>query len=94
MHEYWQAIRTFSPSLRRFLLASALVTTVAFGLSAVLQNLYLLRLGYDARFIGTVLGTGQLTWAMAALPAAMVSSRVGLRNGYMVGPGLFGLGLA
>ena len=94
MHEYWQAIRTFSPSLRRFLLSSALVTTVAFGLSAVLQNLYLLRLGYDARFIGTVLGTGQLTWAMAALPAAMVSSRVGLRNGYMVGPGLFGLGLA
>lgn len=94
MHEYWQAIRTFSPSLRRFLLASALVTTVAFGLSAVLQNLYLLRLGFDARFIGLALGAGQLVWAAAALPAAMVSSRIGLRNGYMVGPGLFGAGIA
>ena len=51
MHEYWQAIHTFSPSLRRFILSSALTTTVAFGLSAVLTNLYLLRLGFDARFM-------------------------------------------
>ena len=94
MHEYWHAIRTFSPSLRRFLLASALMTTVAFGLSAVLQNLYLLRLGYDARFIGMMLGVGQLAWAAAALPAAMLSSRIGLRNGYMLGPAFCGAGLA
>lgn len=94
MHEYWQAIRTFSPSLRRFILSSALVTTVAFGLWAVLQNLFLLRLGYDARFIGLVLGFGQLAWAVAALPAGMVSSRIGLRNGYMLGPGLFAAGIA
>src|SRR5690606_32499672 len=68
--------------------------TVAFGLWAVLQNLFLLRLGYDARFIGLVLGFGQLAWAVAALPAGMVSSHIGLRNGYMLGPGLFAAGIA
>lgn len=94
MHEYWQAIRSFSPSLRRFILSSALTTTVAFGLSAVLTNLYLLRLGFDARFIGVMLGVGQLAWAAAALPASMVSSRVGLRNGYMLGSAFFGAGVS
>jgi MFS family permease len=94
MHEYWQAVRAFSPSLRRFLLSSALTALVGFGLAAVLQNLYILRLGYDARFIGLLLGVGQLVWAASALPAALISSRIGLRNGYLIGPALFGLGLA
>jgi hypothetical protein len=49
VQEYWQAMRAFSPSLRRFLLAAALVTTAVFGTVAVLQNLFLLRLGFDAR---------------------------------------------
>ena len=94
MQSYWHAIRAFSPSLRRFILSSALSTTVAFGLWAVLQNLFLLRLGYDVRFLGLVLGLGQLAWAMAALPAGMISSRIGLRNGYMLGLGLFAAGIA
>ncbi|MBK8051085.1 MAG: MFS transporter [Anaerolineales bacterium] len=94
MRQYLLTVRSFSPSLRRFLLSSSLMTTVAFGLSAVLQNLYFLRLGFDARFIGLVLGAGQLAWAVAALPAGMVSSRIGLRNGYMLGPALFAVGTA
>ena len=94
MQSYWHAIQAFSPSLSRFILSSALVTTVAFGLWAVLQNLFLLRLGYDVRFIGIVLGLGQLAWAVAALPAGMISSRVGLRNGYILGLGLFAAGIA
>lgn len=94
MHEYWQAMRTFSPSLRRFYLSNALILTVAFGLAAVLQNLYIVRLGFDARFIGLVLGIGQLVWAAAALPAGLVSSRIGLRHGIQLGNGLFAVGLA
>lgn len=94
MHEYWQALRAFSPSLRRFYLSSALTMTVAFGLAAVLQNLYLLRLGFDARFIGLVLGIGQLVWAAAALPAGLVSGRFGLRRGIQLGNVLFATGLA
>lgn len=93
MHEYWQAVRAFSPSLRRFYLSSALTTTVAFGLAAVLQNLYMLRIGLDARFIGVVLGIGQLVWAAAALPAGLLSSRIGLRRGIQLGNGFFAVGL-
>lgn len=94
MHEYWRTLRLFSPSLRRFLFSSALVTLVAFGLAAVLQNLYMLRLGFDAGFIGLVLGVGQLVWAATALPAGLVSGRVGLRWGIQAGIALYGLGLA
>jgi hypothetical protein len=85
MATYWQTIRSFSPSLRRFLIAMAMLLTVFFGIVAVLQNLFLLRLGFDAKFIGLVLGLGQLVWAIAAIPAGLVSSRLGLRNGILVG---------
>jgi MFS family permease len=69
-------------------------TTVFFGLVAVLQNLFLLRLGFEARFIGLLLGVGQIVWAAAALPAGLLSNRIGLRNGILLGQGLSGLGLA
>jgi MFS family permease len=94
MHEYLLAVRAFSPSLRRLLLANALITAVVFGVSAVLFNLYLLRLGLDVGLIGLVLGIGQVVWAATALPAGLVSSRIGLRNGYMLGAGCVGLGMA
>ena len=80
IREYGQAVRAFSPSLLRFLFASAIGTLVFFGIVAVLQNLFLLRLGFDARFIGLMLAVGQLVWAAAALPAGMLSNRIGLRN--------------
>jgi MFS family permease len=92
IREYWQAMRAFSPSLRRFLLAMALILMTGFGLIPVLQNLYLLRLGFDVQFIGLLAGLGQVVWAAAALPAGMLSNRLGLRNGLMLGYALFGLG--
>lgn len=94
IREYRQALRTFSPSMRRYLLAMALVTLTSFGLVPVLQNLYLLRLGFDVQFIGLLVGLGQVVWAATALPAGMVSNRIGLRKGVTVGFGLMGLGLA
>ncbi|MBK8050797.1 MAG: hypothetical protein IPK16_29050 [Anaerolineales bacterium] len=69
------------------------MTTVAFGLSAVLR-ICTFAAWFRCRFIGLVLGAGQLAWAVAALPAGMVSSRIGLRNGYMLGPALFAVGTA
>jgi hypothetical protein len=47
------------------------------GLQAVLLNLYLLRLGFDAPYIGLLAGLGQRVWAAAALPAAQVSNQIG-----------------
>ncbi len=85
MAGYREAIRSFSPSLRRLLMAVALATSVFFGLQGVLQNLYLLRLGFDARFIGMSLAVGQLVWAAAALPSSTLGRHIGLRNAIMLG---------
>jgi MFS family permease len=91
---YWQALRAFSPSLRRFLISFPISVSVPFGFVAVLMNLFLLRLGFDVRFIGFLNALGQLVWATTAIPAGMLSIRIGLRNGIILGQGLFGLGLA
>lgn len=94
MREYLYTLRLFSPSLRRFLLAVGMVTTVDFGIFAVLFNLYLLRLGFDARAVGLLAGAGQVVWAAAALPAGMLSSRIGLRNTFQWGMGIYSLAMA
>jgi predicted MFS family arabinose efflux permease len=94
IREYARAVRTFSPSSRRLLLAQSLMMMTGFGLMPVLQNLFLLRLGFDVQFIGLLAGLGQVVWAMAALPAGRLSNRIGLRNGIMLGFALFGAGLA
>jgi MFS family permease len=94
MPGYWQALRAFSPSLRRFLISFPIAVSVPFGITAVLMNLFLLRLGFDVQFIGFLNALGQLVWASSAIPAGMLSIHMGLRNGIMLGQGLFGLGLA
>jgi len=65
-----------------------------FGIQAVLFNLYLLRLGYDAQFIGTLIGFGQLIWALMALPAGAFGRRFGARPALYLWHGLHGLGFA
>lgn len=94
IREYWLGVRAFSPSLRRLLLAQSLIGMVGIGLMPVLQNLFLVRLGFDVQFIGLLAGIGQVVWAAAALPAGRLSGRIGLRNGIVLGYALFGLGLA
>src|SRR5436190_4535942 len=89
MPAYWQTIRLFSPSLRRFLIAMALFMMADFGILAVLQNLFLLRLGFDVKFIGLIWSLGTLVWAIAALPAGLFGSRLGLRNGILTGQALY-----
>jgi MFS family permease len=94
MSDYLQTIRLFSPKLRLFLLGMGVMAMVPFGIIAVLFNLYLLRLGFDARYIGLLAGLGQLVWAAAALPAGLLTNRIGLRNSMEAGIFVFGSALA
>ena len=57
----------------------------------VLQNLYLLRLGFDVQSIGLLVGLGQVVWAATALPADLLNNRIGLRNALMLGYSLLAL---
>ncbi len=94
MSDYLQTLRLFSPKLRLFLLGMGVMAMVPFGIIAVLFNLYLLRLGFDARYIGLLAGLGQLVWAAAALPAGLLGNRIGLRNSMEAGIFVFGTALA
>lgn len=91
MSGYLQAVRAFSPSLWRIFASITLVISVTMGLQAVLLNLYLLRLGYDAHYVGLLAGIGQVVWALSAFPAVLVSNRIGLRNQLSVEPGAWRL---
>src|ERR671932_559453 len=63
------------------------------GNQAVLLNLYLLRLGLGAQFIGLLIASGQLTWAIAALPAGAIGQRLGLRATLILASALAALGM-
>ncbi len=66
-------VRTFSPNARRILLSTFFAGLGSSGF-ALLYNLYLLALGYQADFIGLVASVTTLSTALAG-PAAFVLSR-------------------
>jgi MFS family permease len=59
----------------------------------VLLNLYLLRLGFGLEFIGWLIASGQIIWAVVALPAAAIGRRLGLRGTVIVAQVLLALGM-
>jgi hypothetical protein len=65
----------YNQQARRFFMTIVALGFVIDGVYAVLLNLYLLRLGYDARFIGQVNSFGLLTFALVSLPAGLLGSR-------------------
>jgi len=86
-------VRGFNASVLSWLLLWGLAAFGYFGLMGVAFNLYLLRLGFGPEFIGLLLGTGQLVWGIAALPAAALGRRVGLRPVLFCAYGLMGGGV-
>ncbi len=90
---YLSAFRLFSRDARLFLLTSFLIGFTVFGgISTVLFNLYLLRLGYGPEFIGLVNAVGSLGLVLFALPAGAVGTRWGSRRTLVAGLALAALG--
>jgi MFS family permease len=94
MGAYWQTVRSFSHSIRWFMLGWALLAFAYFGVQGVLLNLYLVRLGFTPTFIGLLLGSGQLIWALFALPAATLGRRYSSRWALIAGGVLSGVSMA
>jgi len=81
LKDYFFRLRMLSRDARLALVSSALVGfTVIGGIYTVLLNLYLLRLGYGARFIGLINGAGFLCIAVFSLPIGVISERAGMRR--------------
>ncbi len=90
---YLSAFRLFSRDARLFLLTSFLIGFTVFGgISTVLFNLYLLRLGYGPEFVGLVNAVGALGLVFFALPAGAVGTRWGSRRTLVAGLALAALG--
>lgn len=78
--------RGFSRNARIFI-ASAFLSSAAFGLFFVNFNLYLAARGYDAATIGLVATTSGLSIAAAAIPASILANRLGRRLTMLLGAG-------
>src|SRR5688500_7493583 len=89
LQTYLQALRQFSRDVRLYLLTSALLGFTVFGwIATVLNNLYLVRLGYGPEFIGLVNAAGELSFALFGLPAGMLGARLNSRHMLIVGMAL------
>ena len=75
MKSYLQTIRLFNRNVRLYLFAVAMIGFSYIGLFVVLFNLYLLRLGYGASFIGVLNAAGPLTFILISLPASSFGRR-------------------
>ena len=92
MFHNWRVLLTFNRNIRLFLLAWALIAFAYFGVQGVLLNLYLLRLGFGTQFIGSLIASGQIVWALAALPAGAIGRGFGLRTALIASAILSALG--
>ena len=81
---YLRQARRFSRNARLFLL-SQLLAGIASGVYSLLFNLYLVRLGYDERFIGEVNGLSVLATGLVAFPAGLLADRIGRRRTMIIG---------
>jgi MFS family permease len=76
---YWATLRLIGRDARLLIATQALMGFGYVGAYAVLFNLYLLRLGYDAAYIGQVNGIGRLGFALVGVPAGLLGVRYGPR---------------
>ena len=87
-------LQRFSRPVRLYLVSSALFGFSIFGgIYTLLLNLYLVRLGYGADFVGVVNASGMLALALFALPSGVLGTRYGSRRGLIVGLSLIVSGL-
>ena len=89
----WRVLFTFNRNIRLFLTAWALIAFAYFGIQGVLLNLYLLRLGFDTQFIGSLIASGQIVWALTALPAGAIGRRFGLRPALIASSAINAMGI-
>src|SRR5438128_12086779 len=81
MKKYWKLVRGLNGDMQLCVWANGLSGfTVDGGIYAVVLNLYLLRLGYGAQFVGAVNGVGLLAYGLFSLAAGWLGSRFRTRR--------------
>ena len=92
MSLYLQTLRLFTRDLRLLLAAVTFHGISFFGITTLLLNLYLLRLGYGLEFIGLVNGVAPTGFAALSLQAGAFGRRWGYRRAVIAGMSVILLG--
>ena len=85
MAAYLLSIFKLDRSILRFVFAWATIGLIVVGINNVLINLYIVKLGFDLSYLGTLNGSMQVVWAISAFPAGYIGARFGLRNSLIAG---------
>lgn len=98
LFKFWNQAVSLPRNIKLFLVNVLAYGMAVEGISAVLLNLYLLRLGYGTEFIGTLNSAGLLVFALVSLPIGAVqrlSSRQMMQVGQVLSlAGIIGIPLA
>ncbi len=90
---YLDKLRLFTRDVRLFLITAAVLGFTVFGgITPVLLNLYLLRLGYGPEFIGIVNAALPLAVMVFSLPAGIMGRRWSVRRMMVAGLAIAGVG--
>lgn len=83
---YLSTLGTFNTNIRRYLVAISLLGfTVDGGISSVVLNLFLLRLGFGPDVIGQINSVGLIVFAFSSMVAGALGNRLGNRRSMVLG---------
>jgi len=86
---YLSTLRSFDGNVRRYLVAISLIGfTVDGGVSTVVLNLFLLRLGFGPDVIGEINSVGLIAFACSSLLAGALGHRLSNRRSMVLGLGI------
>ncbi len=84
IRSFWSQAKNAPPNIKYFMFTVLAYGIAVEGISQVLLNLYLLRLGYGTEFIGTLNSAGLFVFALVSLPIGAVQ-RVTSRQMLVIG---------
>ena len=87
VQDYIARTREFSRNANLYVL-HVIGMDMIHGSFNVLFNLYLLALGFDVKFVGLRLTIGFIASAVTAVPAGLVSDRIGRKASFVLGDGI------
>ena len=83
---FWRGV---SPDAQRLMLATMILSSLALGVENVARTLFVLRLDLGTEFFGTFNSFRAFGFMGMAVPAGMLSRRIGIRNTMLLGSVLF-----
>ncbi|MFZ5825115.1 MAG: MFS transporter [Bacillota bacterium] len=87
MNGYWAKVQRFSYNARLYLL-HIIGMDMIHGTWGVIFNLYLLAIGKSIEFVGLRILISSIAAAVTAIPAGMLSDRLGRRASFILGDGI------